>query len=58
MSEVVTHNGANKGDAPQPQSTLGPALGRRRDHPDRDELERGWSPVCTPGGRRVRLGDR
>lgn len=29
MSDVVTHNGANKGDAPQPQSTLGPALGRR-----------------------------
>ena len=29
MSEVVIHNGANKGDAPQPQSTLGPALGRR-----------------------------
>ena len=29
MADVVTHNGANKGDAPQPQSTLGPALGRR-----------------------------
>jgi shikimate kinase len=29
MSDVVTHNGANKGDAPQPQSALGLALGRR-----------------------------
>ena len=29
MADVVTHNGADKGDAPQPQSTLGPALGRR-----------------------------
>ncbi len=29
MSDVVTHNGANKGDAPQPQSALGQALGRR-----------------------------
>ena len=29
MSEVVTHNGAHKGDAPQPQSALGLALGRR-----------------------------
>src|SRR6476660_110387 len=29
MADVVTHHGANKGDAPQPQSTLGPALGRR-----------------------------
>jgi shikimate kinase len=29
MSDVVTHNGANKGDATQPQSALGPALGRR-----------------------------
>jgi len=29
MADVVTHNGANKGDAPQPQSTLGSALGRR-----------------------------
>ena len=29
MADVVTHNGADKGGAPQPQSTLGPALGRR-----------------------------
>ena len=29
MADVVTHNGADKGDAPQPQSTLAPALGRR-----------------------------
>jgi shikimate kinase len=28
-SDVVTHNGAHKGDAPQPQSALGQALGRR-----------------------------
>ena len=34
-----------------------PAVGHRRDHPDRDELERGWSPAGTPGGHQVRLGD-
>jgi shikimate kinase len=29
MSDVVTHNGANKGDTPQSQAALGAALGRR-----------------------------
>jgi len=34
-----------------------PAVGHRGS-PGSRRAERGWSPVRTPGGHRVRLGDR